>query len=310
MGTPQFAVPSLERIAAGPHRVVTVVTQPDRPAGRGQKLRESPVKRSAITFGIPVLQPAKVRSGELADALRKLAPDLGVVVAYGRILPTDVLAIPRLGTINAHASLLPHLRGAAPIQRALMAGDRESGVTIMQIDEQMDAGDVLLARAIKIASDDDAASLGAKLAATAAELLAVALDRLAAGELRATPQNHAGATYAPPLQRAESAIDWSLPADAIERCVRALRPEPGAFTLHDGLRLKVLRATLAKSTEVAAPGTVTVGVDGDVTVACGRDAIRIVEVQPEGGRPMSAIDYFRGKGAARRRVLGDRAGTR
>jgi len=309
MGTPQFAVPSLERVAAGPHRVVAVVTQPDRPAGRGQKLRESPIKRSAVAFGIPVLQPAKVRSGELADELRRLEPDLGVVVAYGRILPADVLAIPRLGTINAHASLLPHLRGAAPIQRALMAGDRESGVTIMQINEQMDAGDVLLAHPVEINSDDDAASLGAKLAETAAELLAVALDGLAADVLRATPQDHAAATYAPPLERAESAIDWSLPAGVIERRIRALRPEPGAFTLHDGLRLKVLRAALAKNTEVAPPGTVNLGAGDDVTVACGREAIRIVEVQPEGGRPMAAIDYFRGKGAARRRVLGDRADT-
>ena len=303
MGTPQFAVPSLERIAGGAHRLVAVVTQPDRPSGRGQKLRESPVKQTAASRGIPVFQPVKVRTGELTAILRELAPDIAVVVAYGRILPADVLAIPRLGTINAHASLLPRWRGAAPIQRALIAGDTTSGVSIMQINERMDAGDVLLARPIEITCDDDAATLGAKLAATAAELLEHALDGLAAGAIAGMPQEEAAATYAPPLTRDESAIDWSLAADSIERRVRAFRPEPGAFTFHEGLRLKVLRAAVAPSGPTAAPGTVDIQ-GSQAVVACGSGGLALVEVQAEGGRPTSAAEYFRGKGAARGRRLG------
>ena len=303
MGTPQFAVPSLERIASGTHRVVAVVTQPDRPSGRGQKLREPPVKQRASALGIPVLQPVKVRTGALASELRSLAPDVCVVVAYGRILPADVLTIPRLGYINAHASLLPRWRGAAPIQRALIAGDTTSGVSIMQINERMDAGDVLLARPIEITCDDDAATLGAKLAATAAELLEHALDGLAASAIAGMPQDEAAATYAPPLTRDESAIDWSLAADSIERRVRAFRPEPGAFTFHEGLRLKILRAAVAPSGPTATPGTVDIQ-GGQAVVACGSGGLALVEVQAEGGRPTSAVEYFRGKGAARGRLLG------
>ncbi len=301
MGTPRFAVPSLQRVAAGPHAVVSVVTQPDRPAGRGQALREPPVKRVALERGFPVLQPRSARTGELTSALRELAPDVVVVVAYGRILPLDVITIPGLGCINAHASLLPHLRGAAPIQRALIAGDVTSGVTVMQISEQMDAGDVLLTREVAISPSDDSATLGEKLSTTAADLLADALDGLAAGRLAAVPQNHALATYAPPIARDEGAIDWRVQAASIERRVRAFRPEPGAFTLHDGLRLKVLRGEVTAALADAEPGTIAVGANGEVSVACGEGALILHEVRPEGGRAMSAGDYLRGKGAGRAR---------
>jgi methionyl-tRNA formyltransferase len=304
MGTPQFAVPSLDRLAAGPDEVVAVVTQPDRPAGRGQKLRESAVKVLAKARGLPVLQPTSARSGELADSLRSLAPDIAVVVAYGRILPADVISIPRLGCINAHASLLPHLRGAAPIQRALMAGDSTTGVTIMRINEQMDAGDVLLTRVVPIATGDDAASLAEKLSHAAADLLADALERLAAGPVVETAQDPTAATYAPPISRDEGALDWSLPAEQLERQVRAFRPEPGAFTFHDGLRIKVLRAVVVAAPCEAAPGSIAVRSDGAVCVACGLGALLLEEVRPEGGRAMSATDYFRGKGAARGSRLG------
>jgi methionyl-tRNA formyltransferase len=305
MGTPQFAVPSLDRLADGPHRVVAVVTQPDRPAGRGRNLRESAVKVVAKVRGIPVLQPPSARSGELAERLRSLAPDIAVVVAYGRILPTNVISIPRLGCINAHASLLPHLRGAAPIQRALMAGDSTTGVTIMRINEQMDAGNILLTRSVSITTNDDAASLTEKLSLTAAALLADALDRIAAGPVDETAQDSTAATYAPPISRDEGALDWSLPAEQLERLIRAFRPEPGAFTLHDDLRLKVLKAVVVAEPRDAAPGSIAIRSDGAVCVACGQGALLLEEVRPEGGRAMSATDYFRGKGAVR----GNRLGT-
>jgi methionyl-tRNA formyltransferase len=301
MGTPQFAVPSLERVAEGPYDLLAVVTQPDRPAGRGHQVRESPVKRLALARGIPVLQPRSARTGELAAALRSLAPDIAIVVAYGRILPADVIAIPRLGCINAHASLLPHLRGAAPIQRALLAGDRKTGVTIMRISEAMDAGDMLLKREVAIAGDDDAATLAAKLSNTAADLLAEALPELAAGRLVGTPQDDAVATYAPPIARDEAAIDWGQAAESIERRVRAFRPEPGAFTFHDGLRVKVLRSAVSGMSPSGEPGTISTASDGSVTVACGRGALSLIEVRPEGGRAMAASDYLRGKGASRAR---------
>ncbi len=304
MGTPQFAVPSLERLANGPHEVLAVVTQPDRPAGRGQKLRESAVKGVAKARGIQVLQPPSARSGELADHLRSLAPDVAVVVAYGRILPTDVISIPRLGCINAHASLLPRHRGAAPIQHALIAGDSTTGVTIMRINERMDTGDVLLTQSVAIATDDDAASLAEKLSHIAADLLAATLDRLAAGPVEKTPQDSTAATYAPPISRDEGALDWTLPAEQLERRIRAFRPEPGAFTLHDGLRLKLLKAVVVAPLREAAPGSVALGSDGSVCVACGQGALLLEEVRPEGGRAMAASDYFRGKGATRGRRLG------
>lgn len=305
MGTPQFAVPSLERLTDGPHQVVAVVTQPDRPAGRGRILRESAVKIVAKARGVPVLQPPSARSGELAASLRSLAPDIAVVVAYGRILPPNVISIPRLGCINAHASLLPHLRGAAPIQRALMAGDSTTGVTIMRINEQMDAGNILLTRSVAITTNDDAASLTEKLSLTAAALLADALDRIAAGPVDETAQDSTAVTYAPPISRDEGALDWSLPAEQLERLVRAFRPEPGAFTLHDDLRLKVLKAVVVAEPRDAVPGSIAIRSDGAVCVTCGQGALLLQEVRPEGGRAMSATDYFRGKGAVR----GNRLGT-
>lgn len=304
MGTPQFAVPSLERLAAGKHAVVAVVTQPDRPAGRGQRLRASPVKESGQRLGVPILQPDRARSPDFLDQLRALAPDLVVVVAYGQILPTSVIAVPPLGCINAHASLLPRLRGAAPIQRAILAGDRETGVTVMRINERMDAGDVLTARRILIDSDDDSATLGAKLSELAADLLVEAVDLIAGAAAHWTPQDEAAATYAPMVRREETRIDWKLPASEIERKIRAFRPEPGAFTTHDGARLKILGATVAPAATGRRAGSVDTEDPSGIRVACGNGSLILSVVQPEGGRAMTAIDYFRGRGAARGRVLG------
>jgi methionyl-tRNA formyltransferase len=303
MGTPQFAVPSLQRLADSPHSVVGVVTQPDRPSGRGQLLRPSPIKELARNLGVPVLQPDRARSPEFFEQLRKLLPDIVVVVAYGQILPAAVIAVPPMGCINAHASLLPHLRGAAPIQRAILAGDRETGVTVMRINERMDAGDVLCARPVAIDADDDAASLGAKLASLAADLLLEAVDLIANGKAHWTPQDETSATYAPMVRREETQIDWTLSAEDAERHIRAFRPDPGAFTLHDGVRLKILAAKVASRAVGGPPGTVEADAPEGVCVTCGSGSLILATVQPEGGRAMSALDYFRGRGAGRARVF-------
>lgn len=304
MGTPQFAVPSLERLAAGKHAVVGVVTQPDRPSGRGQRVQPSPVKETGQRLGVPILQPDRARSPDFLDALRALAPDLIVVVAYGQILPTSVIAVPPLGCINAHASLLPRLRGAAPIQRAILAGDRETGVTVMRINERMDAGEVLTMRRIILDKDEDSGTLGAKLAELAADLLVEAVDLIADGAARWTPQDETAATYAPMVRREETRIDWALPANEIERQIRAFRPEPGAFTTHDGARLKILSATVAPAVSDRRAGSVDVEDPSGIRVGCGSGSLILSVVQPEGGRAMAARDYFRGRGASRARALG------
>lgn len=303
MGTPAFAVPSLERLATERHSIVAVVAQPDRATGRGQRLQVGPVKSVATRLGVEILQPEGARDPAFAERLRDLAPDLAVVVAYGQILPRSVIAIPRFGAINAHASLLPDLRGAAPIQRALLRGDTRTGVTVMQINERMDAGDILSLRAITIAENDDAGTLGAKLADLAADALAEVVESIAAGTAVATPQEETLATYAPLIRREESEISWTAPATEIERQIRAFRPEPGAFTHHGDLRLKVLDAGVSYDDDDEAPGTVTIVAAGDAVVACGKGSLMLRTVQPEGGRPMSAAEYFRGKGASRPRRL-------
>jgi len=306
MGTPQFAVPSLRRLAESGHSIVCVVTQPDRPAGRGQRLRPSPVKELAQKLGVPILQPPRARSPEFLEQLRGLAPDIAVVVAYGQLLPAPVIAVPPSGCINAHASLLPHLRGAAPIQRAILAGDRETGVTVMRINERMDAGDVLCARAVAVNEDDDAETLGKKLSLLAADLIVEAVGLIDRGADRWTAQDETAATYAPMIRRDETRIDWTLPAAHVERHIRAFRPNPGAFTTHDGMRLKILAATVATGGASAPAGTVEVEASGVVRVACGGGSLSLLTVQPEGGRPMAAIDYFRGHGAKRHRIFGER----
>jgi methionyl-tRNA formyltransferase len=303
MGTPLFAVPSLQQLATGKHSIVGVVTQPDRPSGRGQRLRASRVKELAERLGVAVLQPERARSANFLAELRALAPDLVVVVAYGQILPTTVIAVPPLGCINAHASLLPHLRGAAPIQRAILAGDRETGVTIMRINDRMDAGDVLCARTVAIDPEDDSGTLGGKLSALAADLLVDAVERIARGVAHWTPQDEAAATYAPMIGRDETRIDWALPAADIERRIRAFRPDPGAFTIHDGARLKILAAAVGASIPDSKPGTIDSDAGQSVRVACGNGSLLLSVVQPEGGRAIAALDYIRGRGAGRARVF-------
>jgi methionyl-tRNA formyltransferase len=296
MGTPGYAAVSLRALLESRHRVKAVVTRPDKPRGRGQQLEAGAVKRLAIEHGIRVLDPPSPRAEDFLAELRGLACDLGVVVAYGRILPRAALDAPRLGCINAHASLLPELRGAAPIERAILAGKTETGVTIMQMDEGLDEGDTLLARRLAIAETTTGAELRDRLAALSAELLVEAVDRFADDPASLVPrkQDHAAATFAPPLRKSEAAIHWRDDARELALRVRAFAPKPGAFA-HDGpTRLKILEARAMERACSASPGTVTGTTGRGIVVACGDGELEITLLQPEGRRPMPALDYERG----------------
>lgn len=307
MGTPPFAAACLERLLLGTHDILAVVTRADRPSGRGQKLSVSPVKALAEDRGIEVLQPASAKDPEFAARLRELAPDLAVVVAYGRILPNEVIEIPRLGCINAHASLLPKLRGAAPIERAILEGCEETGITIMRINERMDAGDTMLTRSVPIDAATDSGSLREVLAELSGDLLVEAIDTLADGKAEFAGQDDERATYAPPLDKSEAELDWTAPATVVDRVIRAFRPRPGAFTFHDGLRIKILDGTPTKDSDTPGsqvrPGTLHTDLNS-IAVVCGEGMLRLGSVQPEGKRAMPAADYLRGQGADRGRMFG------
>ena len=291
MGTPDFAVPALKALVDAGHHVAVVYTQPPRAAGRGQKLHPSPVHAAALERGIPVRTPISLKAAEEQVAFAALALDAAVVVAYGLLLPKAILTAPRLGCLNIHASLLPRWRGAAPIQRALMAGDAETGITIMQMDEGLDTGPMLLQERVPIASDDDAGILHDKLALLGARLMLRALDSLSSGVLTAQPQPSAGVTYAAKLTRDDERLDWRRSAEELARQVRALSPRPGAWFAMKGDRLKVLAGEVVPETYEVEPGTV---LDDRLTIACGREALRILRVQRSGGAPMSAQEFLRG----------------
>ena len=291
-GTPQFALPALRVLLASAHRVAGVLTQPDRPAGRGRELRASPIKLLAQEAGLPLAQPATLKTPEGRAALAAWAPDLLVVVAYGLILPPAVLALPRLGCVNIHGSLLPRWRGAAPIQRAILAGDAETGVTIMQLDEGLDTGPMLLERRRPIHSHDTAGDLHDALSELGAAALAEAVEGLAAGTLKSRPQPADGATYAPKIEKSEARIDWSANASALDRQVRAFNPWPMAETSFAGESLKVLRARVAEQpVSDASPGTVLGIADDGLRVACGDGVLAVRELQRAGKRPVSARDF-------------------
>lgn len=301
-GTPAFAVPSLTALLASPHQVVTVVSQPERPAGRGRVPRASPVSETAARAGIPVLTPTKLRDGAFAATLGELAPDLCVVVAYGRILPADVLAVPRLGYLNVHASLLPSFRGAAPIAYSLLVGDTVTGVSLMKLTLGMDEGPVLAMRELAIEPADDCGSLTTKLAEVGAALLVEHLGVVEDGSARFVEQDHARATYARPIEREDAALAWSEDAASLVNRVRAMSPSPGAFTRFPGGVLKVYRALAEGVVPGAAPGTlVQVSADGP-RVACAGGSVRLLEVQREGGRRQRGDEFARGA----RLVVGDR----
>ncbi len=295
MGTPEFAAVCLERLLGGPHPIGLVVTQADRPAGRGHKLRPSPVKELALDHGIELLQPLSVRDEDFIAAFTHAAVDLAVVVAYGKILPSNIIDCPRLGCINAHASLLPALRGAAPIERAILEGYDQTGVTIMRINQAMDAGDLLSSRAVAITADCDGGSLRAALALVAADLLESAINDIACGRAHFTAQDHTQATYAPPLSSADARIDWSRSAVEIDRQVRALRPRPGAFAFHDGTRVKILAGHVRDWASSLAPAAILPSDDDELAVACGDGVFVVEQIQAEGRRAMSAGDYQRGR---------------
>jgi methionyl-tRNA formyltransferase len=292
-GTPQFALPALRALLGSRHRVVGVLTQPDRPAGRGQHLRASPVKLLAATQpGLAVAQPATLKTPENLAELESWSPDILVVVAYGLILPPQVLALPRLGCVNIHGSLLPRWRGAAPIQRAILAGDCETGITIMQLDAGLDTGPILLERRRSIGTHDTAGDLHDALAELGATALIEGIDGLAAGTLRARAQPAEGANYAPKIEKSEARIDWSASAVQLDRQVRAFNPWPIAETRFAGDSLRVLRAHVAgHQSHDAAPGTLLGIADDGLQVACGAGVLAVRELQRSGKRPVSARDF-------------------
>jgi len=302
-GTPQFAVPALETLTASRHQVAIVVTQPDRRRGRGQKVTDAPVKAAARQRGIPVYQPDRLRTPEVIDTLRAYTPDIGVVAAYGKLIPADLLFLPRLGMINVHASLLPKYRGAAPVHRAIINGDTETGVTIMQVVEALDAGDMLAKTAHPIGPDETSEELERALAGDGARLLLEVLDQIEAGTVRAVPQDSAASTYAPRLAKEEGLVDWTLPAQQIHDRVRGLYPWPHAYSFLNGervilLRTKVLPGGSASMATVSPrparqPGSVEITADG-IEVITGDGRIGITELQPEGRRPMSTRDFLAG----------------
>ncbi|HEU5360058.1 MAG TPA: methionyl-tRNA formyltransferase [Candidatus Deferrimicrobiaceae bacterium] len=292
LGTPAFAVPSLAALARA-EEVTLAVTNPDRPAGRGQAVRPPPVKVEALRLGIPVFQPEKARHPESVARIAALHPDLIVVVAYGQILPPSILDIPRYGCINVHASILPRYRGAAPINWAIARGETETGVTIMKMDAGMDTGPMLHVRRMPIGEDDTAETMFPKLSALGAEALTEALGKLRDGTLAETPQDGTLATYAPMLKKEHGRIDWEKPAREVRNLVRGMTPWPSAFAEHDGKTMKILSASVREGS--GTPGEILAADRDGIVVACGEGAVLLGTVQPEGGRAMSSREYAQGR---------------
>ncbi len=291
-GTPEFAVPALEALAAA-HRICAVFTQPDRPAGRGQPLHTGPVKRRAVELGLDVYQPRGFKSPEVPELLRGLSLDALVVVAYGSILPAAALAMPRLGCINIHASLLPRWRGAAPIQRALLAGDAKTGVTIMRMEAGLDTGPMLATRQVDIGARDTTKTLHDTLAAIGAELIVETLDGLQRGSLHEVAQPNEGVTYAEKIRKAEARIDWGADAMRVCRQVRAFNPWPVAETRLNGAQLRIWDAELGGASARSMPGTVLAADDDGIDVACGSGTLRILRLQLAGRKPLVAREFIK-----------------
>jgi len=302
-GTPEFAERALAGLFDARHEIALVLTQPDRPSGRGMRATPSAVKRFALAHGIEVYQPTSLRAPADAARIAAAAPELLVVAAYGLILPQAVLDIAPLGAINIHASLLPRWRGAAPIQRAIMAGDAETGITIMQMDSGLDTGPILMQRAISIADNDDAGSLHDRLAMLGAEMIVTALDALRRDALSATPQPASGVSYAHKLGKSDSILDWSHTAQALACQIRALRPAPGAVSMLGGEPIKIWDARVVEGSG-AYGRVIAVGPEG-LTVACGEGALQIRRLQRAGGKPLETPAFLRGRPVA----VGERLGS-
>jgi methionyl-tRNA formyltransferase len=289
MGTPDFAVPTLLELQAAGHDIAGVYTRVAKPAGRGMEVQPTLVEREARKLGLPVLTPATLKTAEAQAAFRAHNADAAVVIAYGMILPKAILEAPRLGCFNVHASLLPRWRGAAPINRAIIAGDKESGVTVMQMDEGLDTGTMAMAERIAIGTDMTAGDLHDALARLGAHLMLRALAAAERGSLTLTPQGEGGVTYAAKISKGETRIDWKKPCHEVHDHIRGLSPFPGAWFEIDGVRVKALRTTIAAG--AAAPGTV---LDDRLMIACGDGALRLIQVQRAGKQPMQADEFLRG----------------
>jgi methionyl-tRNA formyltransferase len=292
-GTPDFAARHLQALIDSEHQIVGVYSQPDRPAGRGKKLKASEVKALALEHDLPVFQPQSLKTDEALEELSCLNADIMIVVAYGLILPKAILDAPRLGCLNVHGSILPRWRGAAPIQRAIWAGDQQTGVTIMQMDEGLDTGDMLHISRCPIDSTETSASLYAKLAELGPDALIDTINRLANGDITPEPQNDADANYAKKLSKDEANIDWSMDAEQIERNIRAFNPWPVCFTQMRGNTVKIYQANVVEQSGAA--GTVLASDKNGIVVACGKHALSISELQPQGKKPMAINDFLNGR---------------
>jgi methionyl-tRNA formyltransferase len=302
IGSGEIGVPTLEGLAQA-HEVCAVFTRPDRPAGRGQRPQPTPIKEAALKLGLPLYQPESVKLPESLELIRGLEPELIVVAAYGEILSKELLSIPKRGAINLHASLLPKYRGAAPIQWAIIRGEKETGITTFLMDEGMDTGEILVQRAIPIEEEDTAGSLYAKLAQLGAEVMLATLEGLERGTLKPQPQDHSQATYAPKIKKEMGQLDWAKPSRELFNLIRGLNPDPGAFTFFRGKRLKVHRSRVIPGEFPGSPGEV-VDVKSGLIVKAGDGALELLEVQPEGKKRMSGPDFVRGYRVAKGERLG------
>lgn len=290
MGTPEFAVPCLARLIADGYEIAGVFTQPDKPKGRGHKLAPPPVKELALQHSLPVYQPEKLRDGQALEIFRSLKPDLAVVVAYGRILPKELLEVPALGCVNVHGSLLPKYRGAAPIQWSVLNGDAVGGITTMYMAEGLDSGDMILQEETPIGENETAGELYERLSQIGASLLSETVKQILSGNAPRIPQEESQATLAPMLEKPMGQLDFSKPAFAVHKWICGMNPWPAAFTSLDGMTVKVYRSRIAQGE--GEPGTVLPG--KGLTVACGQGAVELLEIQAQGGKRMAAADYLRG----------------
>jgi methionyl-tRNA formyltransferase len=294
MGTPDFAVPALQALVQNGHNVALVVTQPDRPKGRGRQLAASPVKVKALKLNLDILQPSTLKDEEFIEQVRNIQPDFFIVIAFGHILSEKILQVPKLGAINIHASLLPKYRGPAPIQWAIINGERQTGVTTMLMDPGLDTGDILLTREEPIFAEDTSADLHDRLALSSADLLIKTLEGYAAKKIKPIPQDHSQATYAPLLKKQDGHIDWQKPAKELHAFIRGMTPWPGAFTYHHQNRLKVLRAALVLENKPQRAGAILPGFADELRVATGKDALSILEIQGPSGKRLAIADFLRG----------------